>query len=107
VDMVNRIVPQLIKHGKVIRPGLGITVIPDTIAARWRVQGVVIREVAPEGPAARAGLKGVRSARGGQVLLGDDLLTILDRHKVGDQVTIEVVREGKSQTVSITLQAVE
>jgi len=121
VDMVNRIVPQLIKHGKVIRPGLGITVIPDTIAARWRVQGVVIREVAPEGPAARAGLKGVRSARGGQVLQGDvvtaldgdavrivdDLLTILDRHKVGDQVTVEVVREGKSHTVSLTLQAVE
>lgn len=106
---------------KSIRPGLGITVIPDTIAARWRVQGVVIREVAPEGAAARAGLKGLRSAAGGQVSLGDvvtgldgeavrtvdDLFTILDRHQVSDRVTVEVVREGKSHTVSLTLQAVE
>jgi len=58
VDMVNRIVPQLIKHGKVIRPGLGILVIPDTIVARWPVQGVVIRQVAPEGPVVLSGGEG-------------------------------------------------
>jgi len=121
VETVNRIVPQLIKHGKVIRPGLGITVMPDAMTARWRVQGVVIRQVAPGGPAARAGLKGLRSASGGQAALGDvvtgldgeavrtvdDLFTILDRHRVGDQVTVEVLRESKSHTVSLTLQAVE
>lgn len=37
----------------------------------------------------------------------DDLFTILDYHQVGDRVTAEVVREGKSHTVSLTLQAVE
>ena len=121
VDMVNRIVPQLIKHGKIIRPGIGISVLPDAITARWGVRGVVIRKVTPEGAAARAGLTGLRSVKGGQVALGDvvtalggeavrtvdDLLTILDRHQVGDQVAVEVVREGKSRTVTLTLQAVE
>lgn len=121
VDMVNRIVPQLIKHGKIIRPGIGVSVLPDAITARWGVRGVAIRQVTPEGAAARAGLIGLRSVKGGQVSLGDvvtslggeavrtvdDLLTILDRHQVGDQVTAQVIREGEERTVSLTLQALE
>lgn len=121
VDTVNRIVPQLIKHGKIIRPGIGISVLPDAITTRWRVRGVVIRQVTPAGAAARVGLTGLRSAKGGQVVLGDvvtalggeavrtvdDLLTILDRHQVGDQVTVQVMRKGEERTVSLTLQAVE
>jgi hypothetical protein len=34
VGTVNRVVPQLIKYGKLIRPGLGLSLIPDNIAAR-------------------------------------------------------------------------
>lgn len=115
------IVPQLIKHGEshqVWPWNYGDTRCHDS---PMRVRGVVIRQVAPEGPAARAELKSLRSASGGQVVLGDvvtglngeavrtvdDLFTILDRHQVGDQVTVEVVREGKGHRVSLTLQAVE
>lgn len=36
----------------------------------------------------------------------DDLLTILDRHKVGDRVNVEVERDGASRAVTITLQEV-
>lgn len=120
VDMVNRIVPQLITHGKVIRAGIGVSVVSDTITARWGVQGVVIRSVTPGGPADRAGLKGLRSVSGRQISLGDivtaidgeavrtvdDLLTITDRHKVGDRVKVEVERDGASRTVTLTLQPV-
>jgi len=121
VDMVNRIVPQLIRHGKVIRAGIGVSVVPDRITVRWGVQGVVIRQVTPDGPADRAGLTGVRSVDSRRVSLGDvltaidgeevrtvdDLLTILDRHAVGDQVKVNVEREGASHIVTLTLQAVD
>lgn len=120
VDMVNRIVPQLITHGKVIRAGFGVSVVSDTITARWGVQGVVIRSVTPGGPADRAGLQGLRSVSGRQISLGDvvtaidgeavrtvdDLLTISDRHQVGDRVKVEVERDGASRTVTLTLEAV-
>ena len=121
VNMVNRIIPQLITHGKVIRAGIGVSVVPDSIAARLGVQGVVIRKVTPGGPADRAGLKGLHSAGSGRIALGDivtavegeevrtldGLLTILDRHAVGDQVKVEIERDGISRTMTLTLQAVE
>ena len=34
VDTVNRVVPQLIRNGKVVRPSLGITIAPDQVARR-------------------------------------------------------------------------
>lgn len=121
VDTVNRLVPQLIQHGKVIRPGMGVSLIPDAIASRWGIQGAIIARVAPGGPAARAGLQGIKETRGGRIQLGDiitkvddepirvmdDLLRLLDRHKVGETVRLEVVRKGKSREVTVVLQALE
>jgi S1-C subfamily serine protease len=46
VDTVSRIVPELIKHGKLIRPGLGVSLVPDAMARRWGVQGLIIGKVA-------------------------------------------------------------
>lgn len=121
VDIVKRIVPQLIQYGKVIRPGLGISLIPDSIAARWGVKGVVIAKVHPESTAAQAGLEGLEESPSGRIHLGDviisingeavrtydDLARILDRHNVGDRVTVGVHRNGKTHTRSVTLQAVQ
>ena len=59
VDVVNRIVPQLIKNGRVPRPGIGITVLPEEIAARLGVNGLIIADVFPGTSAANAGLVGV------------------------------------------------
>ena len=56
VDEVNRIVPQLIRHGKVVRPGLGVQVAPDHLADELGINGVVIVGVQPGSPAAKAGL---------------------------------------------------
>ncbi len=121
VDTVNRIVPQLIKYGKPIRPGFGVSLIPEAIAARWGIEGLIIRHVAPGGPAERAGLRGTKETRAGRIELGDvirkidggpvdtvdDMMRILDRHKVGDQVRVEYVREGRTLQTTITLQAVD
>ena len=120
-DTVNRIVPQLIKFGKIIRPGLGVSLIPDEIAERWGVKGVIVGRVTSGSAAARSGLRGTKEVAGGRIELGDvitkvdgqliqvidDLLRVLDRHKVGDQVMMELMREGRSRQASVTLQRVE
>ena len=121
VDIIRRIVPQLIQYGKVIRPGLGISLIPDSIANRWGVSGIIIARIQPGSAAAKAGLKSIEELRSGRIRLGDvitsingdpvrnfdDLATILDRHKVGDRVTVGLRRNNKERTVTITLQAVQ
>jgi len=121
VDIIKRVVPQLIQFGKVIRPGLGISLIPDPIANRWGVKGVVIAKVQPGSMAAQAGLQGLEEATAGRIRLGDviisidgeavrtydDLARILDRHNVGDRVTLGVRRNGKERTLSVKLQAIQ
>src|SRR6185436_6079626 len=56
VDTVNAIVPQLLRHGKVLRPGLGISIANDYQAQRIGIDGVIIYQVSPNGAAATAGL---------------------------------------------------
>ena len=67
VDTVNRIVPELIKHGKLIRPGLGVSLVPDAMARRWGINGLVIGKVSRGGAAERAGLKGARETAAGRI----------------------------------------
>ena len=120
VDTVNRIVPELIKHGKLIRPGLGVSLVPDAMAKRWGIKGLIIGKVSSGSGAERAGLKGARETFAGRVELGDiivgvdgkpietqdDLMDVLDRHKVNDQVTVEVLREKRRERISVILQAI-
>jgi S1-C subfamily serine protease len=117
VDTVNRIIPQLLAHGKVVRPGLGIVPASEQIVRQLKVQGVLVLSV-PEGSAAQqAGLVG--TTQGPQSwILGDlivsvddqpvaelnDLYRVLDRHEVGDVVKLEVVRAGQKRAVSVKLQ---
>jgi S1-C subfamily serine protease len=117
VDIVNRIVPQLLAHGKVVRPGLGIVPASEQIVRQLKVQGVLVLSV-PDGSAAQqAGLVG--TTQGPQSwILGDlivsldgepvkelnDLYRALDKHDVGDVVKLEVVRKGEKRTVEVKLQ---
>src|SRR5262249_53917276 len=57
VDEVNRVVPQLIRHGKVTRPGLGVQYAADQLARHLGKTGAMIVRVLPDSPAADAGLK--------------------------------------------------
>lgn len=119
VGIVKRIVPQLIQYGKVIRPGLGISLIPDTMAKRWGIQGIIIARVQPGSVAEKAGLTSLEELPSGRIRLGDiitaidgdpirnfdDMATILDRHNVGDRITLRLRRNNKERTIKITLQA--
>jgi S1-C subfamily serine protease len=120
VDTINRIVPELIKYGKLIRPGLGISLVPDAMAKRWGIKGLIIGKVSRSSGAERAGLKGARETVTGRVELGDiitavdgkpvgtqdELMDIMEHHKVNDQVMVEILRGTHQERVSVTLQAV-
>lgn len=120
-DTVARVVPQLIEHGRVARPGLGVFLANPTMARSLGAKGAVIRDVQPGSPAARAGLGGLRMERFGRARLGDvivavdetpvqnanDLLRILDGKSVGDGIRVAVEREGVRREVRVTLAALE
>ena len=70
VDTVRRSINQLIRHGRVARPGLGINVFMGPDGAMG-LPGVLIMNVPPGSDAARAGLRGtVQDKRSGQTVLG-------------------------------------
>jgi S1-C subfamily serine protease len=113
VDEVNRIVPQLINHGKVVRPSLGVQVATDRTAREHGRQGVLVLAVQPDGPADKAGIRSTRVIDD-EIVLGDEILAIdgkpvrstrdffatLENYKVGDTVKLTVRRQG--QTVELT-----
>jgi S1-C subfamily serine protease len=113
VDEINRIVPQLIRHGKVVRPTLGVSIAPDQDAHKRGVdKGVLIAEVVSNSAAAEAGLKGTTKNRMGDVILAidgtkinkfSDLQVALSNHKVGDTVTITILRDGETRDIQATL----
>jgi 2-alkenal reductase len=72
IDTVNRVVPELIRNGRVPTPGIGIVAGDESLATRLGVEGVIIVRTVPGSPAERAGLRGVDMARQtlGDVIVG-------------------------------------
>ena len=121
VDTVNRIVSELIRYGKVTRPGIGVQVAEEQIADRLGVKGILIVDVVPGSAAAKAGIRPTRREGSGRVLLGDvvtavdgkkvespnELFILLENYKVGDVVNISLLRDGKNFQTKVTLEAVQ
>ena len=128
VDMVKRIVPELIAKGRYQHPWLGIsgtTITPEMVEAADLPQeiGVLISTVEPGSPADRAGLHGGSQqvvVSGIPMLAGGDIMTAIDQVEVkrfddvvnylashtsvGDVVTLTVVRERQEIRVEVTLE---
>lgn len=107
VDSVNIIVNQLIKDGKIIRPILGIGYLESKQARALGIsRGVLVLDVPPDSPAAKAGMKGTRRTETGLIEIGDiivkvgstvinteaNLFEALEGYKPGDTVEIKVLR---------------
>ncbi|MBL9163161.1 MAG: trypsin-like peptidase domain-containing protein [Planctomycetaceae bacterium] len=127
IDRIKSIVPELISNGRIVRADIGIINVMET------KDGLVIRQVAEDGPAAQAGLRGGRVVmqqlkRGGFVLAekpvldysqadrvvafdGEELRTGVQfqdklwSHRPGDVVTLTVVRSGERVDVPVKLRA--
>lgn len=112
VDVVNRVVPQLITKGKVPRPGIGIVVLSEEAAASLGVVGVVIERVVPGSEADRAGLEGIdyRNQRLGDIIEAaddrdvnniDEFLRILQDFEIGQTIMLDVRRENQARRVQV------
>ncbi len=103
VDVIDKVVPQLIEHGQVKRPlhpVLGIYPIPDERTRRAGIRGVAIQDVDPDGGAAKAGMRGLRENYVDVIVKVDDqpvshlgeLTYYLEKRKPGDVVEVHYVR---------------
>ncbi len=119
-----RVVPQLIEHGRVSRPTIGI------VEALESEEGLVIRRITPGGPAEKAGLRGIqvtqRMIRRGPLVFqqdsidtrsadrivgvddipvktADDLLSVIESKRPGDKVQLIIIREGRKMSVPVIL----
>ena len=121
VNIAKRVVPQLIRDGRVIRPKLGVwtRAVGGLRGVRLPVEeGLLILQLQPNGSAAAAGLRGLSETEDGDLVLGDiitaidgervaednALYRILDKHQFGDVLQVEVVRAGGQRaTVPVRL----
>jgi 2-alkenal reductase len=112
VDVVNRIVPELIRNGRVPTPGIGIVAANEAIAARLGADGVVVVRTVPGSPAERAGLRGLDAKSGslGDVIVAVDghpvrnlteLTDQLEQIGVGKTVELSIKRDGGTKSVQI------
>jgi len=111
IDHASLIMDQIIARGRVVRPALGVQMVgqidPETARAYNLpvTYGVVVTPVTGS-PAEKAGIKAgdiVVAIDGKKVETQSDLRRELFRKKPGDTVSVEVVREGKRLTFSVTL----
>jgi 2-alkenal reductase len=115
VDVVNRIVPQVVASGKAPRPGIGISVASEEQTARLGAEGVIVIEALPGGSAARSGLRGIDRA---SQMLGDvithvdgtrvrtlaELAAELERAGIGNAVELTVTRDGVTRRVDVMVK---
>lgn len=121
VDAVNRIVPQLIRYGKVYKPSLGIHLLADRNVRQLGLRGVLFYGVEKNSTAQQARLQPTRQDRFGRILIGDVIIGInedriadtqdyyraLDRYDIGDSVTLTLLRGRQETELEVVLRATE
>lgn len=118
-NLVQQLLPQLIKGEQIRRTFLGVTM--DTLTpqeARARnleiQQGVWVRRVMPGSAAAKAGIRGSQRLQSADIITAldgvaiktsDDLIAYIQTKDVGDAITITVYRSGETLEFTATLGA--
>jgi len=98
-NTVKTVVDQLKATGKVVHAYLGVS-------AQDANKGAQLASIAAGSPAAKAGLQAgdVITSFGGKAVASSSVLSsLVDSYKPGDQVQVQYLRNGKQQTVKVTL----
>ena len=126
INTAIRSLEQLKSTGKVQYAwmGVGLQTITSDIASTFNMKtqgGALVEKVYPDSPAAKAGIKAgdqtatvqgqdftiggdvITAADGQTITSADELIAFLTQKKPGDQVTLTVERDGKTQDVTVTL----
>jgi S1-C subfamily serine protease len=121
VDTIARVVPDLIKYGRELRPTIGVELAEDALTRRFGLIGALILNVLPNSPAEKAGLHPTRQDEStGRIAIGDvivavdgaevnnnaDLYLALEGHKHGDKVKLMLNRAGKPAEAQVELVVV-
>jgi 2-alkenal reductase len=112
VDLINRVVPQIIKHGRAPQPGIGIAPADESVAAQLGVRGIVVVGVRRGSPADQAGIHPFdpRSAAVGDIIVAADgqrtqtaadLAAVLEDTGVGNEVTLRIIRGDAEREVKV------
>lgn len=117
MEAVQRISGQLIADGKVDHPFIGIQMVTLSPEVRESINadpnsgftvaadsGVLIAEVVPNSPAARAGLRSgdvVQQVNGEVIESGQDVQRAVDANGLRRDLQLQIERDGNDQTVSM------
>ncbi|MDK2793409.1 MAG: serine protease Do [Caldanaerobacter sp.] len=111
INEAKPIIEQLIKHGYVERPMMGIgaqTITPQDAAQYNLPVGVYVVQVQPGSGAEKAGIQPgdvIIKADGKQIKSFEDLQSVINSHKVGDVINVTIWRNGRTFTVPVKLQS--
>lgn len=116
VNMVKKIVTDIVKFGAVQRAFIGIQYPKENLTDEQKKElgagykegeGVYVTDVPSDGAAAAAGIKKgdvVTKINGKEVTTGPELQEQVTRYKPGDKISLTYLRGGKENTVSLTLK---
>ncbi len=121
VNIIKKVIPQLVQYGEEVRPILGIQNPPDNWSQQQGIEGVPVLAAAPGLPAATAGMIGMQQDQRGRYQLGDviveidgypvtnsdDLLNALEQHLPGDTVKVITMRNDERKEYDVVLAAPE
>ena len=114
INTAKGVLQELMNGQKVVRPYMGIRMLDldEEVCAELRLpadtQGAVIVEIVAGSPAARGGLRSmdvIQKLDGKAITSGSDVQAAVERKKVGEKLSVEVLRQGKKLTLNLTLAA--
>jgi S1-C subfamily serine protease len=123
IDTAKRVVPQLERHGRILHAYLGVTTYPldqdlaDAVNLTVH-EGAIVQDVAPGGPAGRAGLRAGKIHTDQGIVLGGDVIVEVDGERIakpdditaaindnrpGERVEVKFYRDNKLTTRQVKL----
>ncbi len=114
VNIVKKVVNDIIKYGTVQRAYIGVSYAPDGISEEEKKansikdgNGVFITGIAAGGAAETAGIKKgdfITKINGTEVASSGEMVDQISRYKPGDKISITYTRDGRENTVNVTLK---